>query len=471
MKPRKKGQQYEICYRCPGYQKPFYERFPTYEEASYRIAQIEFERKTGKFHPPKPLPKEIERQSTKAVTVAKLLDDYVQIYGLNHWGDSYLSMSVHRIEHYIKPYMGEVVVRDLTTRDLDIFYDSLQEKPAIVLKGHKKLDAKVSPNVIAKIHDLLRSALNQAVVWGYISVNPANHATLPKHTSSDRAVWTTAEAQMAVDRCKDPILRTAILLALGCSMRVGEILGLTWDCVEMSDSSIESGDSHLTVNKEIKRCQKDSLEKLEARGRSSVILKFPDMKKAPSSTALVLKEPKTESSIRMIYLPKTVALALQEIKKAQDDVKNLMGAAYTDYNLVIAHQDGRPYEERQIAEALRKFIEETGLPKVVFHSLRHCSASLKLAISGGNIKAVQGDTGHAQARMVTDLYAHTNNDERKMLAQKVERDFFGKSSQKQSQSNQAPDIDQALELMKKNPALAKLLVAALQGQTSSAGSE
>lgn len=44
----------------------------------------------------------------------------------------------------------------------------------------------------------------------------------------------------------------------------------------------------------------------------------------------------------------------------------------------------------------------------MFHSLRHCSASLKLQIGGGNIKAVQGDTGHAQSRMVTDLYAHTH---------------------------------------------------------------
>lgn len=44
MKPRKKGQQYEICYRCPGYTKPIYECFPTYEAANLRIAQIEYEK-------------------------------------------------------------------------------------------------------------------------------------------------------------------------------------------------------------------------------------------------------------------------------------------------------------------------------------------------------------------------------------------------------------------------------------------
>ena len=47
MRPRKKGQQYEICYRCPGYTKPIYERFSAYEAANLRIAQIEYEKSIG----------------------------------------------------------------------------------------------------------------------------------------------------------------------------------------------------------------------------------------------------------------------------------------------------------------------------------------------------------------------------------------------------------------------------------------
>ena len=73
---------------------------------------------------------------------------------------------------------------------------------------------------------------------------------------------------------------------------------------------------------------------------------------------------------------------------------------------------------------LSTFIQENELRSVVFHSLRHSSTSIKLQISRGNIKAVQGDTGHAQARMVTEVYAHTNNEERLLLAQKVDENFF-----------------------------------------------
>lgn len=85
------------------------------------------------------------------------------------------------------------------------------------------------------------------------------------------------------------------------------------------------------------------------------------------------------------------------MKDQQDVLKAALGPAYTDFNMVLAHEDGRPYEERQIADKLRRFHQKHNLPPVVFHSLRHCSTSVKLQISGGNIKAVQGDTGHAKA--------------------------------------------------------------------------
>ena len=465
MKPRKKGQQFEISYRCPGYEKPFYERFSSYEEANLRIAQIEYEKSLGVFQPPKPIPVSVRAAKKKHITISDLMDEYVQVYGLNHWGDSFLSNSRHRIEHYIKPYLGNVAVKDLTTHDLDVFYDSLQDKPAVILKGHKKTDSTVSLSVIEKIHALLRSALNQAVIWEYTPNNPADRVTLPKYRPQTRTVWSSSEAQRALDCCSDPVLHIAMLLALGCSMRIGEILGLTWDCVDFSNESISDGTAHVLINKELKRCQKDSLADLSRRGRSKVIFTFPEWKQTTSTTSLVLKSPKTESSVRTVFLPKTVALALREVKETQDALKLLIGAEYSDYDLVIAHEDGRPYEERQIAAMLRTLIAEHDLTPVVFHSLRHCSVSLKLQIGGGNIKTGQSDTGHSPSRMVTDLYAHTHNEDRRRLTQKVDEDFFQKrqSEMKKAASDEA---FHAYQLLQKNPDIAKLVIAMLQKQSS-----
>ena len=97
---------------------------------------------------------------------------------------------------------------------------------------------------------------------------------------------------------------------------------------------------------------------------------------------------------------------------------------YRDFGLVIAGPLGMPIESTRINDALRKLIKKNDLPKVVFHSLRHSSITYKLKLNGGDIKAVQGDSGHAQSKMVTDLYSHILDDDRMQNAQQFEEAFY-----------------------------------------------
>ena len=60
----------------------------------------------------------------------------------------------------------------------------------------------------------------------------------------------------------------------------------------------------------------------------------------------------------------------------------------------------------------------------MFHGLRHSSATYQLIESGGNIKAVQGNTGHATTGILMDTYAHTQDKPRLELAEKLEADFY-----------------------------------------------
>ena len=71
------------------------------------------------------------------------------------------------------------------------------------------------------------------------------------------------------------------------------------------------------------------------------------------------------------------------------------------------------------------FIQKNELPKVVFHSLCHSSITYKLKLNGGDIKAVQGDSGHAQAQMVTDQYSHILDDDRMHNADLFGQAFYG----------------------------------------------
>ena len=77
---------------------------------------------------------------------------------------------------------------------------------------------------------------------------------------------------------------------------------------------------------------------------------------------------------------------------------------------------------------MKQIIKKEGLPDVVFHSLRHTSVTYKLKLSGGDIKAVHGDSGHAQADMVTEVYGHILDEDRKKNAQLMENAFYNKEN-------------------------------------------
>ena len=198
---------------------------------------------------------------------------------------------------------------------------------------------------------------------------------------------------------------------------------------------------------------------MEKVNRSTVLLKFPQIMPKKATTSLVLKAPKTESSNRIVYLPQAVIEELKQMKIMQEENKRLLADEYYDYDLVISHINGRPYELRTIDKLLYKMIKDNSLRPVVFHSLRHSSTSLKLKLSGGNIKAVQGDTGHAEARMVTDTYAHSFDDDRKLIAHEMDSGFFAKVGAEKQDELKSDDALAMLEkLIKDNPEYALKLL-------------
>ena len=282
----------------------------------------------------------------------------------------------------------------------------------------------VTPATIRDIHKLLRNCFQQAVKWELMAKNPVIYATVPKYKSAKREIWTAETLMHALEVCEDDRLKLALNLAFSCSLRMGEMLGLTWDCVDISEEAIAEGQAFIYVDKEVQRVDKAAIQEL--RGKD-VILVFPEESKK-NKTVRVLKLPKTESSIRKVFLPKSVAEMLMEWKKGQDKIKETLGDEYMDYNLVMATPFGLPIGTSSIRKALNDLIREHDLPPVVFHSLRHTSVTYKLKLNGGDIKAVQGDYGHSQINMVTDVYSHIIDDDRRKNAELFEQAFYEKKN-------------------------------------------
>ena len=391
-----------------GNKKQKWETFDTNSAAKKRKTEVEYQQQTGEFIIP------------TAATVKDLMAEYVSVYGANKWSMSTLSAQQSLINNYINPIIGDLRLDEITPRTMDKYYQSLLKVKSVSTHCKPKHEY-VTPKVIKHIHKSLRCAFNQAVKWELISRNPVTNATIPKSDYDKREIWTVETLATALNLCDDPILALAINLSFSCSLRMGELLGLTWDCIDISEYSIQRNSASIFVNKELQRASNTSLDFLD---NKDVIFTFPGLFSDKKKTKLILKTPKTKTSVRKIFLPVTVAKMLIDRKKQVEELKEIFGEEYDDYNLVFCHPNGRPMEGQVINSSLQKLIEKHNLPKVVFHSFRHASITYKLKWNGGDMKAVQGDSGHAQMDMIADVYSHIIDEDRRFNAQKFDEQFY-----------------------------------------------
>ena len=94
------------------------------------------------------------------------------------------------------------------------------------------------------------------------------------------------------------------------------------------------------------------------------------------------------------------------------------------------------------------------------------SVTYKLKLNGGDIKAVQGDSGHSQINMVTEVYSHVIDDDRRKNAELFEEAFYEKKDLDPSMHTHAAgktvelptDVDaELLAKVLSNPEMAPLL--------------
>ena len=354
----KRKKNYSVVYNYVdenGETKQKWETWHTHKEALKRKAEIENQQHTGTFLPP------------SNQTITEFLYDFVSLYGEKKWGVSMYDSQTALIANYINPIIGDMEVQAVTPRAVDGYIQTLQKTKSVSTKTRKAVTTYVSDKTIEKIIKLLRCAFKQAVRWEIIARNPFDNVILPKTEYAKRDIWTADMIRLALEKCTDSKLYVAMNLSFACSLRMGEILGLTWENVHISDEDIAADNAYVYIDKELTRASKRAIETL---GEKDIYYIFTPLM-PNTSTRIILKKPKTDSSIRKVWLPKTLAYILREWKKSQDELKGFLGDEYQDFNLVVALPNGRPCEDRIILKEFAKLREDAGLPKVVFHSLRH----------------------------------------------------------------------------------------------------
>ena len=196
---------------------------------------------------------------------------------------------------------------------------------------------------------MLRAALNCAIEDQLISHNPAAVIRLSsrRDPKRKRLSWTVEEARRFLESARrdDDVLYPAYVLVLVLGLRKGELLGLTWELVDLDAAELYVGEQVQRVGGQLLR-----------------------------------RETKTETSEAPLPLPDLCTAALKLRRQQQDANREQAGDAWTDSGLVFTTLHGTPIEPRNFNRSFDRRIRQAGVSKITVHGARKTCGSLLAAL-------------------------------------------------------------------------------------------
>jgi integrase len=141
------------------------------------------------------------------------------------------------------------------------------------------------------------------------------------------------------------VLYAACVLVLVLGLRKGELLGLTWESVNLDSAE-------LYISQQVQRV----------------------------GGQLVRRHTKTDSSEAPLPLPDFCVTALKVRKQQQDADRERAGDAWIDTGLVFTTRHGTPVEPRNFNRSFDRRIGKADVPKVTVHGTRKTCGSLLAAL-------------------------------------------------------------------------------------------
>jgi integrase len=229
---------------------------------------------------------------------------------------------------------------------------------------------------------VLHRALQQALAWNLIVRNPASAVVRPRVPRKEMQALTPDQARQLLEAARGDRLYALYCVLIGCGLRVGEALGLTWPDVDLERGT-------LTVRRQL----------CEVRGH------------------LWLQEPKTAAARRTVALPPFVAGAL----RAHQEQARTEGTLLNDNLLVFTDHNGGPLRKGNVRRrSFEPLLRRAGIPRIRLHDLRHSAAALHLR-QGTPAKVVQEMLGHSTVGITLGLYAHVLPGMQQQAAENLDR--------------------------------------------------
>jgi integrase len=246
----------------------------------------------------------------------------------------------------------------------------------------------LSAKSIKNIHSVLHEALDKAVELRYIRYNVSDAATLPKVVKSEMHPVEGENVKEFLNAIKGNPMENLLYVTAFSGMRQGEVIGLTWDCIDFNKKTIR-------IYRQLQKERKVGGE-----------YKFAPLK---------------NDKQRVFMVADDVLGALRRVKSKQAEWKLAAGENWqNEENFVFMTELGRHLSKCTVYESFKRCAKEAGIPETRFHDLRHTYATLALE-QGTDIKTVYSNLGHATVAFTLDTYGHVTEKMQQDSADRMQR--------------------------------------------------
>lgn len=240
----------------------------------------------------------------------------------------------------------------------------------------------LSERTVKYARDILRAALNDAVLDGALDANPASNIPITRRGSkAEKPVLTIEHLHDLLRDVQGTRYELIYITLVTLGLRRGELLGLHWDDVSLTQENV-------TVRGNVQRIDHQLVRDVPKDGETRTI-------------------------------PLTTMLA--ERFRAHRETEE--GKWYWPVPMVFPSEAGTYIEPRNLSRHFSTTAQRLGLPTTRLHDLRHACATLHIA-AGTNLKIVSQILGHAQISTTADMYAHVLDQVSRDATQGIEGILF-----------------------------------------------
>lgn len=282
------------------------------------------------------------------------------------------------VEHQIIPHLGALPLQKLRPPHIVDWHTKL-------LKAGGQGGRPLSARTVGHAHRVLHRGLELALRAELVVRNVASVVGPPKVEDTETVALKADQVNAVLEALRGHWLEPIAVLALTSGARRGEILGLSWSCLDLTRGT-------MTIERSLEQTR----------------------------SGLSFKRPKTRNGLRQVSLPPIAIEALKEHRRRQLEMRVLLGQGKpSDSTLVFSAHDGSPTPPNNLSRDWRRFVRARNLPPISFHSLRHSHVSLLIA-SKLDPLTVARRVGHASPTTTMRVYAHLWKDSDDLAANAIE---------------------------------------------------